>query len=156
MITKYFLTWKRMVDQLTIETYSIYLAYKDPRVPWYAKILIACIIGYAFSPVDKLLKSIPVIGYLDHLILVPLLVIFAFRKMIPQAVFTDCRKKAHMVINQRKPNWVVGSIILVIWFLLSSLIIVSTIWIIKDWNMLLAHWFRWVTRMTLIPKSHAY
>lgn len=156
MITKHFFTWKRRIDQLTIETYAIYLAFKDPRVPWYAKILFACIIGYAFSPIDKLLKSIPIIGYLDHLILVPLVVIFAFKKMIPPTVFTDCREKARMAMNQRKPNWVVGSIILVIWFLLSSLIIVSTIWIIKDWNMLLAHWFRWVTRMTLIPKSHAY
>ena len=50
---------KRRVNQLKMETYTIYLAYKDPRVPWYAKILIACVVGYAFSPIDKLLNTIP-------------------------------------------------------------------------------------------------
>ncbi len=143
------------MNQLTIETYSIYLAYKDPRVPWYAKILIACIIGYAFSPIDKLLKSVPILGYLDHLILVPLVVVFAFKKMIPRAVLSDCRERARMTMNQKKPHWVDSSIIVAIWFMVSSLAIASTIWIIKDWNMVLVHWFRWFTRMTLISKSHA-
>ena len=59
MITTRFSTWKRRVYQLKMETYTIYLAYKDPRVPWYAKILIVCVIGYAFSPIDKLLRAIP-------------------------------------------------------------------------------------------------
>ncbi len=156
VIRKHFRRWKRQVDQLTIETYSLYLAYKDPRVPWYAKILIACIIGYAFSPIDKLLKSVPIIGYLDHLILVPLIVVFAFKKMIPRAVITDCLEKARMAVNAKKPNWVDGSVIIVIWFMVSSLVIASTIWMIKDWNIVLLHWFRWLTRMTLIPKSHAH
>ncbi len=156
MITKWFRIWKRWLDQLTIETYSIYLAFKDPRVHWYAKILIACIIGYAFSPIDRLLKSVPVIGYLDHLILVPLIIVLTFRKMIPQVVLAACREKARMAMSQRKPSWLDSSIVVVIWFLLSSLIIASTIWMIKDWNMALVHWFRWVTRMTLIPSSHAY
>ncbi len=155
MMRRHFSAWKRCVNQLTVETYSIYLAYKDPRVPWYAKILIACIIGYAFSPIDKLLKSIPILGYLDHLILVPLVVFFAFKKMIPRDVLTDCRGRARMAVNQKKPSWVDGSIIVAIWFMVSSLAIASAIWIIRDWNMVLVHWFKWFTRMTLIQKSHA-
>jgi uncharacterized membrane protein YkvA (DUF1232 family) len=152
MTTKLLNTWKRKTNQLKMEVYTIYLAYKDPRVPWYAKILIVCVIGYAFSPVDKLLHSVPIIGYLDHLILVPLGVVIAFKKMIPPAVFTDCREIA---MNRLKPNWIDGSIIVFMWFLLVSLVIISATWAMKDWNLVLGQWFRWFTRMTLISESNA-
>jgi len=152
MTTKLLNTWKRKTNQLKMEVYAIYLAYKDPRVPWYAKILIVCVIGYAFSPVDKLLHSVPIIGYLDHLILVPLGVVIAFKKMIPPAVFTDCREIA---MNRLKPNWIDGSIIVFMWFLLVSLVIISATWAMKDWNLVLGQWFRWFTRMTLISESNA-
>jgi len=152
MTTKLLNTWKRKTNQLKMEVYAIYLAYKDPRVPWYAKILIVCVIGYAFSPIDKLLNSIPIIGYLDHLILVPLGVVIAFKKMIPPAVFTDCREIA---MNRLKPNWIDGSIIVFMWFLLVSLVIISATWAMKDWNLVLGQWFRWFTRMTLISESNA-
>ncbi len=139
-------SWKRRVSQLKIEAYAIYLAYKDPRVPWYAKILIACVIGYAFSPIDKLLSSIPIIGYLDHLVLVPLGVVLAFKKMIPPELFTDCREKARIAVSRRKLHWVDGSIITVISFLFAALAIISTIWILKDWNFVIEQWIRWFTR----------
>jgi uncharacterized membrane protein YkvA (DUF1232 family) len=148
--TKLLNTWKRRANQLRIETYCIYLAYKDPRVPWYAKILIVCVIGYAFSPIDKLLNSIPIIGYLDHLIFVPLGFVLAFKKMIPSQVLTDCREIA---MNRLQPNWVDGSIIGFICFLLVSLVIVSAICVMKDWNLVLAQWFRCFTRMTFISGS---
>jgi uncharacterized membrane protein YkvA (DUF1232 family) len=136
-----------------MEAYAIYLAYKDPRVPWYAKILIVCVIGYAFSPIDKFLNSIPIIGYLDHLIFVPLGVVLVFKKMIPSAIWTDCREIA---MNRKKPtNWVDGSIIIFILLLFVSLGIVSATWAMKDWNLVLGQWFRWFTRMTLIPESNA-
>ncbi len=156
MATKLLYTWKRRVNQLKLETYTIYLAYKNPRVPWYAKILIVCVIGYAFSPIDKLLNSIPIIGYLDHLILVPLGVVLAFKKMIPLAVFTDCREKARIAVIRKKPNWVDGSIIIVIWFLVGSLVIASIIWVMKDWNLVIGQWFRWFTRMAFISESNAH
>ncbi len=152
MTTKLLNTWERKTNQLKMEVYAIYLAYKDPRVPWYAKILIVCVIGYAFSPVDKLLHSVPIIGYLDHLILVPLGVVIAFKKMIPPAVFTDCRE---MAMNRLKPNWIDGSIVVFMWFLLVSLVIISATWATKDWNLVLGQWFRWFTRMTLISGSNA-
>jgi uncharacterized membrane protein YkvA (DUF1232 family) len=153
MITKLLNTWKRRANQLKMEAYAIYLAYKDPRVPWYAKILIVCALGYAFSPIDKFLNSIPIIGYLDHLILVPLGVALAFRKMIPSAVLTDCRETA---MNREKPaNWRDGFIIMFICFLFVSLAIVSTLWVVKDWNLVLGQWVRWLTRMTLISESNA-
>jgi len=149
MTTKLLNTWKRKTNQLKMEVYAIYLAYKDPRVPWYAKILIVCVIGYAFSPVDKLLHSVPIIGYLDHLILVPLGVVLAFKKMIPSAVWTDFRE---MAMNRLKPNWKDGFIIVFMGFLLVSLVIVSTTWAVKDWDLVIGQWFRWFTRMTLKSK----
>jgi uncharacterized membrane protein YkvA (DUF1232 family) len=144
--------WKRGTNQLATEVLCIYLAYRDPRVPWYAKILIVCVIGYAFSPIDKLLNSIPVIGYLDHLILVPLGVVLAFKKMIPSQVLTDCREIA---MNRLKPNRMDGFITGFICFLLGSLVIVSAVWVMKDWHLVFVQWFRWFTRMTLISGSNA-
>ncbi len=155
MTTKLFNPWKRRANRIKMEAYAIYLAYKDPRVLWYAKILIACVIGYAFSPIDKFLHSIPIIGYVDHLILVPLGVVLAFKKMIPPAVFSDCREKARIALNRKKPNWVDGSIIIVIWFLFASLAMASTIWIMKDWNLVIGQWLRWFTRTVIISESHS-
>jgi uncharacterized membrane protein YkvA (DUF1232 family) len=152
MTTKLFNPWKRRANRIKMEAYAIYLAYKDPRVPWYAKILIVCIIGYAFSPIDKLLNSIPILGYVDHLILVPVGVVLAFKKMIPSAVLTDCRETA---LNRKKPtNWVDGSITVFILLLFVSLGIVSTLWTMKDWNLVLGQWFGWMTRITSISESN--
>jgi uncharacterized membrane protein YkvA (DUF1232 family) len=152
MKTRLFDTWRPRINQLKREAYVIYLAYKDPRVPWYAKILIICIIGYAFSPIDKLLNSIPVIGYLDHLVLVPLGVVFAFKKIIPSTVLTDCRAIAR---NRKKLSWMDRSVIVFICFLSVSLVILSTTWVMKDWDLVLVHWFRWFTRMVFISEVNA-
>jgi uncharacterized membrane protein YkvA (DUF1232 family) len=149
MTTKILQIWKRRAGQLKMETYAIYLAYTDPQVPWYAKILIVCVIGYVFSPIDKFLDSLPIIGYLDHLILVPIGVALAFKKMILPAVLTDCREKARVAMNRKKPtNWVAGFSIILIWFLFASVAIVFTTWVMKDWNGVLKWWFMWFMRMT--------
>jgi uncharacterized membrane protein YkvA (DUF1232 family) len=63
---------KHKARLLKTEAYAIYLAYKDPRVPWYARIFAVCVVGYAFSPIDLIPDPIPLIGYFDDLILVPL------------------------------------------------------------------------------------
>jgi uncharacterized membrane protein YkvA (DUF1232 family) len=149
MTTKILDTWKRRANQLRIEAYAIYLAYKDSRVPWYAKIFIVCIIGYLFSPIDKFLDSIPIMGYVDHLILVPIGVALALKRMIPPMVFTDCREKARIAMNRKEPvNWGAGSIVIFIWFLFASFAIVYTTWVMKDWSAVLKLWFGWFMRMT--------
>ncbi len=94
--------WKQRARQLKTETYAIYLAYKDPRLPWYARLFAACVVGYAFSPIDLIPDPIPVLGYLDDLILVPLGVALAL-KMIPPAVMAECREKAQAAMSQGKP-----------------------------------------------------
>ena len=77
--------WKMRARQLQAEVYALYLAYRDPRVPWYAKAVAACVVGYALSPIDLIPDFIPVLGYLDDLVLIPLGIALVLR-MIPPAV----------------------------------------------------------------------
>ena len=123
--------WKQRARKLKAETYAIYLAYKDPRTPWYARLFAACVVGYAFSPVDLIPDPIPVLGYLDDLVLVPLGVALAL-KMIPQTVLAECREKAQVIMSQDKPtNWAVAGVIIAIWLLLVVLTIVFVVRTVK-------------------------
>jgi len=116
--------WKQRARQLKIEVYALYLAYRDPRVPWYARIFAACVVGYAFSPIDLIPDFIPVLGYLDDLILIPLGITLALR-MIPDDVMAECREKAREIIRQGKPvNRVAAVVIVAIWLFLTALAIV--------------------------------
>ncbi len=117
-------TWKQQLRQLKKETYAIYLACKDPRVPWYAKALAGCVVAYAFSPIDLIPDFIPVIGYLDDLIIVPV-GIWLVLQVIPPAVLAECRQKAAATISQDKPkNWIAAGMIVGIWFFLGILAVV--------------------------------
>ena len=76
---------RRWASRLKRESYALYLAIKDPRTPWYAKAIGACVVGYALSPIDLIPDLIPILGYLDDLLLVPAGLALA-RRMIPAAV----------------------------------------------------------------------
>ena len=118
-----FEVWRDRANQLKVETYALYLAYRDPAVPWYAKVCVACVVGYALSPIDLIPDFIPVLGYLDDLIIVPLGITLAL-KMIPVPVMEQCRARAKESLGKDKPkNWVAASIIITIWLLLIALII---------------------------------
>jgi len=124
-------TWKQRARQLRVETYAIYLAYQDPRVPWYARLFAACVVGYAFSPLDLIPDFIPVLGYLDDLVLVPLGIALALR-MIPPAVMAECRERAQEVMGQGKPiNRAAAAVIIVIWLLLAMLGTVLVVRIVR-------------------------
>ena len=123
--------WEQRARQLKVETYAIYLAYKDPRTPWYARLFAACVVGYAFSPVDLIPDPIPVLGYLDDLVLVPVGVALAL-KMIPQTILAECREKAQAAMSQGQPtNWTAAGIIIVIWLLLAALAILLVVRTVK-------------------------
>jgi uncharacterized membrane protein YkvA (DUF1232 family) len=108
-------TWREKARALKRETYAVYLACRDPRVPWYGRLLAACIVGYAFSPIDLIPDFIPVLGYLDDLILIPLGIVFVL-KTIPPAVMAECREKAAIAMAGGKPkNWIAAGIIALIW-----------------------------------------
>lgn len=120
-------SWKQRASQLRVETYAIWLAYKDPRVPWYARAFAACVVGYAFSPIDLIPDPIPVLGYLDDLVLVPLGIALALR-MIPPEVMVECRQKADAVMREGKPtNWNAAAAIVTLWVMMASLVIVVVV-----------------------------
>ncbi len=113
--------WKQRARQFKMETYAVYLAYKDPRVPWHARLFAALVVGYAFSPIDLIPDPIPILGYLDDLILIPLGVMLVL-KMIPPDVLAECREKAQAIANQGKPmNWTAAAVIIGIWILLAAM-----------------------------------
>jgi uncharacterized membrane protein YkvA (DUF1232 family) len=113
--------WKNRVRQLQFKTYALYLAYRDPRTPWYARIFAAGVVAYAFSPIDLIPDFIPVLGYLDDLIIVPLGIFLAL-KMIPAQVMADAEAKAESIRQQGKPVSRVAAIVIVgIWLLLAAL-----------------------------------
>lgn len=113
--------WKKRARQLKIETYAIYLAYRDPRVPWYARVFAACVVGYAFSPIDLVPDPIPILGYLDDLVLVPVGVALAL-KMIPEDVMAECRHKADQTMREgQATNWRAAAVIVLLWVLLALL-----------------------------------
>ncbi len=116
-------TWKERARELKIQVYAIYLAYRDPRVPLHARIFAACVVGYAFSPLDLIPDPIPVLGYLDDLVLVPLGVALALR-MIPADVLAECQQKSREGMKQGKPvNRLAAVVIIAVWLLLAALVV---------------------------------
>jgi len=119
-----FKRWRQRAKQLKLEVYALYLAYRDPRVPWHAKVLVACVVGYAFSPIDLIPDPIPILGYLDDLVLLPLGVLAA-RRIIPAEVLRECRLRAETVIQEGLPvNRIAAGIIIAIWLALAG----ATVW----------------------------
>jgi uncharacterized membrane protein YkvA (DUF1232 family) len=116
--------WKRRAGQLKAETYALYLAYRDPRVPWYAKVFVACVVGYALSPIDLIPDFVPILGYLDDLILVPLGIVLAL-KMIPPPVWQECKARARQTVGQDRPtSWAAGAAIVALWLLAAAVALV--------------------------------
>lgn len=106
---------KRRASRLKTEVHALYLAYRDPRVPWYAKVWAACVIAYAFSPIDLIPDPIPILGYLDDLILIPLGITLAIR-MIPPEVMAECRQRAQLATGAgRRSGWIAAGVIVALW-----------------------------------------
>jgi uncharacterized membrane protein YkvA (DUF1232 family) len=115
--------WRQRLRRLKTEIYAVYLAYQDPRVPWYARLWAACVVGYAFSPIDLIPDFIPVLGYLDDLLIVPLGIALAL-KMIPAEVMAECRTKAQTALAEGRPVSRQAAVVIVaIWVLLSAVAI---------------------------------
>ena len=116
--------WKTAARRLKREVHTIYLAYRDPRVPWYARLFAGLVVAYAFSPIDLIPDPIPVIGYLDDLVLVPLGIALAMR-MIPSEVMAECRERARQEQDEVKPvRWAAVAVIVAIWIGMAALAVV--------------------------------
>jgi uncharacterized membrane protein YkvA (DUF1232 family) len=102
--------WARAVKR---DVHALYLCSRDPRVPWYAKAMAACVAAYALSPIDLIPDFVPVLGYLDDVIIVPLGIWLAVR-MVPEPVMTEHRAAA--AAADGRPKSTSGAIVIVaIW-----------------------------------------
>lgn len=102
---------------------ALFLAYKRPDVPLHAKVVAIIVVGYALSPIDLIPDFIPVLGYLDDLILIPLGISLAI-KLIPPEIMEECRNEAKDLFKDGKPkNRIAAFIIIFIWIMLISVII---------------------------------
>ena len=125
-------TWRAWARRIKRDVFALYLAYRDPRTPWYARMVAACVVAYAFSPIDLIPDPIPVLGYLDDLILVPLGIMLAVR-LVPADVMAECRTAATSRFQNGKPvNWIAAAVIVCLWLLVAA------------WAaILVARWFGW-------------
>ena len=111
--------WQRRARQLKGLIYALYLAYRDPRTPWPARLVAICVVGYAFSPLDLIPDPVPILGYLDDLILLPLGVALAV-KLMPPAVWADAQAEAARAVERRGPqNWIAAGVIVALWLALA-------------------------------------
>ena len=114
---------KEKAKKLKRDIPAVFLAMKHPRTPWYARILAGIIIGYALSPVDLIPDFVPVLGYLDDLVILPLFIILLLR-LIPREVFEECRQEEEDLWENGKPKkWYYAIPIIVIWLFIVFLVL---------------------------------
>jgi len=109
--------WAKAIKR---DTMTLYLAARDPRVPWYAKAVAAAVAAYALSPIDLIPDFIPVIGYLDDLIILPLGILLVI-KMIPPELLAELREKADTMLEEKPRSIVAAVVIILIWLGLLAL-----------------------------------
>ena len=105
---------KAHAKALTDEIHALYLAARDPRTPWHAKAIIACVVAYALSPIDLIPDFIPVLGYLDDLLLLPMGIYLAL-KLIPAEVLIDARRRAAETPSTLPKRWSAALFIIILW-----------------------------------------
>ncbi len=113
---------KLRAKKLKNETYALLLAFRHPQTPWYAKVVIGLVLFSAFSPIDLIPDFIPVLGYLDDIILIPAGIALSI-KLIPPEVMADCRARAIEQGSSTKPkSWLAGALVIVVWIVLAVLV----------------------------------
>lgn len=116
---------KVKAEGLKKEITAIYYAYQDPRVTLLPRILIVFALGYSLSPIDLIPDFIPVLGYLDDLIIIPALISLSI-KLIPKEVMEESRRRAEREPLVLKNNWYFAALFILIWIFLLSVIVSST------------------------------
>jgi uncharacterized membrane protein YkvA (DUF1232 family) len=111
-------SWARLLER---DVVALWLAARDPRTPWYAKLIAALVTAYALSPIDLIPDFIPVLGYLDDLIIVPLGIWLAIR-LIPRELVAELRGEAECHVAKPK-SWVGAIIVALLWLLIAALIV---------------------------------
>jgi uncharacterized membrane protein YkvA (DUF1232 family) len=126
MIVKAFEGLRLRAKALKKEVTAIFYAYRNPEVRLLPKMIIAFTLCYALSPIDLIPDFIPVIGYLDDLIIIPALISLSLR-LIPKSVMEEARRKAESEPLELKKNWGVAVIFILIWIVLLTAIVVSVV-----------------------------
>lgn len=118
---------KDRAKKLKTDIPAVFLALKDKRTPWFARIIAATVIVYALSPIDLIPDFIPVLGYLDDLIILPALIALCI-KCIPSDVFEDCRCRSKELWGSGKPEkWYYAIPFVLIWILVIALVVIAFI-----------------------------
>ncbi|WP_322793540.1 YkvA family protein [Bellilinea sp.] len=105
------------------DAYALTIAARDPRVPWYAKVFLGLVIAHTFSPIDLIPDFVPVLGYLDDLIITPLGIALAL-KMIPPAVMEEARRQSEELLQQGKPVSRAGAILVIgLWLVVLTILV---------------------------------
>ncbi|HKB73214.1 MAG TPA: YkvA family protein [Burkholderiales bacterium] len=121
---------KQRARQLKSETLALWLAARHPGTPWYAKLLVAGIAAYALSPIDLIPDFVPILGYLDDLILIPLGIVLAVR-MIPPPILEECRARAQEILANGRPVSRVAALVIVgVWLAAAAL---CALWVYRTW-----------------------
>ena len=110
---------KQRARQVKVDLIALSLAARDPRTPWYAKLIIAGCVAYALSPVDVVPDFIPVLGLVDELVFIPIALALAIR-FIPEEVLVDCRRRAGE-IAERRTSRAAAIVIIACWVALAAL-----------------------------------
>lgn len=116
---------KARARQLKTEVHALYLAARHSGTPWYAKLYLIAIVAYALSPIDLIPDFIPVLGFLDEIILLPFAIVLAV-KLVPDAVMSECRIRAAQ--QGASSSWLGrlgAAFIALIWL---ALIVLAAIW----------------------------
>ena len=128
ILNKFKMTFQSLkinIKKLKKEIKALYLASKRRDVPWYAKLVILLVVGYALSPLDLIPDFIPIFGLIDDMILLPLGIAFAI-KLVPSDIMNECREQSENIFKEGKPkNWIAGSIIIFIWVVFLTYILIK-------------------------------
>jgi uncharacterized membrane protein YkvA (DUF1232 family) len=111
------LSLKQWAQRVKLDGVTLWFAWRDPRTPWSLKALIAFVVGYALSPIDLIPDFIPVLGYVDDVLLLPILIWIAMR-CLPLSIRRDCQVKAQAWLDSgtAKPRLAWGAALIIsIW-----------------------------------------
>ena len=118
---------KQRAKQLKTDIPAVFLALKRKDTPVFAKILAAVTVGYALSPIDLIPDFIPVLGYLDDVILLPAMIALTV-KLIPKDIFEECKEQSESLWENGKPKKWYYAVPIVLFWLLIIWLVVRVIW----------------------------
>ena len=123
---KFIIKLKEKAKNLKKEILVLYFAYQDPKLPLLPKLLIISTVAYALSPIDLIPDFIPILGYLDDLIILPVMISISI-KLIPVEIMAAAREKAYTNYQRLKPNKLMGAAFIIIWVVLLLILVKAII-----------------------------